>query len=233
MENPGSQIVTLGTPNKIAMILFDGISGQRVGLQMSAVTIAGSTVTVYTPGGATLGSASIGTAGGAIGVSVLPTTGTYTIVVDPSSTNTGSMTLSLGAPDLTVSGLTVGAVTANPNGSYSMPVSFQVNNVGSSTAQPGWYDMVYLSTDAVLDNSDVYIGNAHRSTALAAGASYTVNVTATTSTATAPGTYTLIVKADARHASLHGGNATATDAGTLTEAAETNNTAATTVSLTQ
>jgi hypothetical protein len=48
------------------------------------------------PDGTTLVSTTIGTAGGSLDpVTALPTTGTYTIVVDPVGTYTGSMTLTL------------------------------------------------------------------------------------------------------------------------------------------
>src|SRR6185503_14782432 len=52
--------------------------------------------TIFNPNGTTLASAgSVGTGGGFIDTRTLGTTGTYTIMVDPASTNTGSMTLNL------------------------------------------------------------------------------------------------------------------------------------------
>jgi len=90
-----SKNITIATANKVAMVLFDGTAGQRVSLTMSGVTIASSTVTIYKPDGSTLASTSVNTSGGFIDTRILPATGTYTILVDPASTNTGNMTLNL------------------------------------------------------------------------------------------------------------------------------------------
>ena len=91
-----TKLVTLNTANKIALVVFDGVAGQQISLQMTGVTISSSTVTVINPNGTTLASlGSVGTGGGFIDTKTLGTTGTYTIMVDPASTNTGSMTLNL------------------------------------------------------------------------------------------------------------------------------------------
>src|SRR5439155_265059 len=90
------------------------------------------------------------------------------------SNNTQSVAITFPTkPDLTLTNASVGAVTVNQNGSYSFAVTWTVTNLGASPAAGGWYDVSYLSTDGVLDNSDSYIGYTPRSTALAAGASYT------------------------------------------------------------
>src|SRR5215213_1846420 len=90
-----SKNITIATANKVAMVLFDGTAGQRVSLTMTAVTIGSSTVTIYNPDGSSLASTTANTSGGFIDARILPTTGTYTILIDPSSTNTGNMTLNL------------------------------------------------------------------------------------------------------------------------------------------
>jgi YD repeat-containing protein len=91
-----TKLVTINTANKIALVVFDGVAGQQISLQMTGVTISSSSVQVLNPNGTTLGSAgSVGTGGGFIDTKTLGTTGTYTIMVDPASTNTGSMTLNL------------------------------------------------------------------------------------------------------------------------------------------
>ena len=91
-----TKLVTINTANKIAMVLFDGVAGQRISLQMTGVTISSSAVTVLNPNGTTFASlSSVGTSGGFIDTQTLSTTGTYTIVVDPASTNMGSLTLNL------------------------------------------------------------------------------------------------------------------------------------------
>ena len=91
-----TKLVTINTANKIAMVVFDGVAGQKISLQMTAVTISSSSVTVLNPDGTTFAFlGSVGTSGGFIDTQTLGTTGTYTIVVDPASTNTGNMTLNL------------------------------------------------------------------------------------------------------------------------------------------
>ncbi|HSS71249.1 MAG TPA: CARDB domain-containing protein, partial [Casimicrobiaceae bacterium] len=114
--------------------------------------------------------------------------------------NTQSITINLPInpkPDLTVSNLVVGTISASQNGSYNIPATYQVNNVGNIFASPTWYDRGYLSTDAVLDNTDQILTGFHRqSTNLAVGASYTVSQTYVTSIGTTSGSYSLIVKAD-------------------------------------
>ena len=74
--------------------------------------------------------------------------------------------------DLVVSQATVPA-TAQINSTVS--VSWTVTNQGTTSAGASyWYDAVYLSADAVLDASDVYLRQDYHSGPLAAGASYTM-----------------------------------------------------------
>ena len=152
------------------------------------------------------------------------------VVAEASETNnTASLAVTLSRPDLSVSGLTSGSVVANTNGSFTIPVSFTVTNVGTMAAQPNWFDVGYLSGDGVLDDADQ--SNTYlmwRTVALGAGASYNVNASFTTSTSTAPGSYTFFVKTDGRN-SYTGG--TPTNNGVLSEASETNNTASVAVTL--
>ena len=117
----GPATVTTTTPGENAKLTFGGAAGQRVALEMSGVTIGPSSccstkVSITKPDGAALASPmSVGTSGGFIDSKTLPATGTYTILVDPQSNATGSMTLTLRTvpPDATGS-ITVGgpAVTA-------------------------------------------------------------------------------------------------------------------------
>ena len=108
-----TELVTISTANKIALVVFDGVAGQQISLQMTGVTISSSSVTVFNPNGTTLGSAgSVGTGGGFIDTKTLGTTGTYTIMVDPASTNTGSMTLNLFNIVNVTATITAGGTTA-------------------------------------------------------------------------------------------------------------------------
>jgi hypothetical protein len=82
-------------------LIYLGISGARISLQMTAVTIAGSTccsarVSVLNPDGSVVVSPTLfGTAGGFVDTRTLGQSGLYTIIVDPDIANTGSATLSL------------------------------------------------------------------------------------------------------------------------------------------
>ena len=91
--------LTLTVPGQRARYTFTGTAGQWMNLGLSSVSIASSTVSWLKPDGTTLASATITTAGGSLDPSLaLPTSGTYTIVVDPMSVNTGTVTLTLSSP---------------------------------------------------------------------------------------------------------------------------------------
>jgi YD repeat-containing protein len=88
--------LSLTKAGRTARYTFSGTSGQWVSLGLTAVTIPNSTVTLLKPDGTSLASTSMGTTGGGLEPpNTLPTTGTYTIVVDPVGTNTGNLTLKL------------------------------------------------------------------------------------------------------------------------------------------
>ncbi len=112
----GTKTVTITTPNRIALILFDGSAGQRISLRMSSVTIPASYVTLYNPNGTTLATTTggVGTSGAFIDTQTLLATGTYTILVDPSSNYTGSMMLTLYEVPADVTGTIVPGGAAVP-----------------------------------------------------------------------------------------------------------------------
>jgi hypothetical protein len=151
-------------------------------------------------------------------------------LVEPNETNNiTSTTVTLAKPDLTIGPLIIGTIVANQDGSWTIPVTYTVTNNGTAPAQPNWNDIGYLSSNGVLDNNSQSSGSLNlRSTVLAAGASYTVTASFTTSTSTAPGNYTFFVKADGHNTGTGGTN---TDNGSLVEGDETNNTASATVAL--
>ena len=148
--------------------------------------------------------------------------------------NVASAGVALGRPDLAISGLTLSSVAANIDGSFTISVNYKVTNVGTGTAQPDWYDVGYLSTDATLDNADQsnsYLN--YRASALAPGDSYVVSASFTTSASTAAGSYTFFVKTDG-HSGYYpvvfpGG--TNTDNGAVIEATKANNRASQAVTL--
>lgn len=88
--------VALAKPGQTARFTFNGKAGQWVNLGLTSVNITSSAVTLMTSEGTVLASTAVGTAGGALeDQNPLPTTGTYTILVDPVGSYTGNMTLTL------------------------------------------------------------------------------------------------------------------------------------------
>jgi YD repeat-containing protein len=140
-----SKSITIGTANKIGLILFDGTAGQRISLKPSAVTIYESYISILKPDGTTLVPATYVNAPGSffIDTTLLPMTGTYTILVDPYSTYTGNMTVTLYSvpPDVSTtivaggSAVTVTTTTPGQNarltfsGSAGQRVSLNITSV--------------------------------------------------------------------------------------------------------
>lgn len=88
--------VALTKPGQTARFTFNGKAGQWVNLGLTSVNITSSAVTLLTSEGTILASTAVGTAGGGLeDQNPLPTTGTYTILVDPVGSYTGNMTLTL------------------------------------------------------------------------------------------------------------------------------------------
>src|SRR5437588_3750035 len=108
--------VTISNANDNAYITFSGTANQRVSLNMTSVSISFSYVSILKPDNSTLvSSTAVFTSGKFINTVTLPTTGTYTIFIDPQGSSTGSMTLKLYDVPADVSGtITLGgsAVTA-------------------------------------------------------------------------------------------------------------------------
>jgi len=96
-----SKVVNITQANKIGIILFDGVAGQRVTLGMGGVTFGApnccdtANVTIYKPNGVLLPAFGFGPSGSGTDSLVLPVTGTYSIVVDPYNAYTGTVTLNL------------------------------------------------------------------------------------------------------------------------------------------
>jgi RHS repeat-associated protein len=87
--------VTIANANDNASITFSGTANQRVSLNITSVSISFSYVSILKPDGSTLTSTAVFSFGKYIDTQTLPTTGTYTIFIDPQGTATGSMTLTL------------------------------------------------------------------------------------------------------------------------------------------
>jgi hypothetical protein len=90
--------VTISKVGQRARTTFSGTSGQQVTARVTGNTMGSVTVQMLKPNGtqqtaATSGASSFNTTTQTLGV-----TGTYTILVDPASTNTGSLNLRVTSP---------------------------------------------------------------------------------------------------------------------------------------
>jgi len=90
--------VSLTTPGQMARLTFDITSTQQVTVRVTDGTIGFSTVRLLKPNGTeqTANSSSLGSFN--LSTQTLTTPGTYTVVVDPSSTYTGSITVAVTSP---------------------------------------------------------------------------------------------------------------------------------------
>ena len=97
-----SKTVAISTANKIGLILFDGNALQRASLKVTSFSMTNCLVSFYNPDGTLLIGTQFAANGGFLETPTLPATGTYTILIDPLSTNTGSITFTLyNATDVT------------------------------------------------------------------------------------------------------------------------------------
>src|SRR5205085_528995 len=101
---PGGPAVTtaFATPGQNGALTFTGTAGQRISLKVTS-TITRTALSIIEPDSSNLVTPTqVTTAGAYIDTTPLPVTGTYTIVLDPTTTSTGSITLTLYnvAPDI-------------------------------------------------------------------------------------------------------------------------------------
>ena len=80
----------------------------------------------------------------------------------------------------------------------SAVVTWTVTNKGSGTAGADWYDGIYLSSDEILDSSDVYLANRRvgSESPLAPGDSYTASRTVNIPAGSHIGKPYILVKTD-------------------------------------
>ena len=179
--------VTIATAGQNARLTFTATAAQHLKLQISSVTIASSNVSVLQPDGTNLTSPLfVGTGGGSIDVPVIPTTGTYTILVDPFDTNTGNMTLTLTQITDVNSTITIGGapVTVTTTNGQNAKLSFS----GTSGQK------VSLNMTAVtINQSNVSIYKPDWSLLTSPVSVYTSGGFIDTQTLASAGTYTILV----------------------------------------
>ncbi len=180
--------ISLTKAGRTARYTFSGTSGQWLSLGLAPVTIASSTVTLLKPDGTALaGPTTIGTTGGGLEPpSTLPTTGTYTIVVDPAGVNTGNITLKL---------MSYLSGTLNLNGAATVAALTPIgrNALYTFTGTAGqWVSLGFTSVTLASANVTLYKpdGIALAGTTIGTGGSNTLDPTTALPTT---GTYTLTV----------------------------------------
>jgi hypothetical protein len=107
-----------------ALITFNGTAAQYVTLNVSSVTLPNSNISILGPDGTSLLTGSISTAGGALKPQ-LPSTGTYTILVDPVGAVSGALTI--GAVTTAAPSLTAGGSSSTINLANQVPVTLTFN----------------------------------------------------------------------------------------------------------
>jgi hypothetical protein len=95
--NGASAAVSLGVPGQNAQYTFAGTSGQAITVRVANSTVGCMTVNLFRPDGAfVVGMSPCGASGN---LPHTPTmTGTFTVKVDPSGANTGTLDLSVTNP---------------------------------------------------------------------------------------------------------------------------------------
>ena len=165
------QSITISTAGDKARVTFDGVANQRVSLSLANVSIPSSYVSIQKPAGAgdLVSPTPVFSSGKFINAVTLPTTGVYTIYVDPQSNGTGSMTMTLYdvPPDVSGSivagGSSVAPTTTVPgqnarftfSGTQGQRVSLAISSV--SLTPSGSFEIVSLlsPTGASLGGSGV------------------------------------------------------------------------------
>jgi RHS repeat-associated protein len=109
-----SKTVTIGVPGQKARITFSGTIGQTITLKARESTIANGYVSIWSPEGSQVGSTANFSGEGASIEVTLPATGTYTILLEPSGADTGSVKLTayLGSHPGLVRRLSLGSSTS-------------------------------------------------------------------------------------------------------------------------
>jgi len=105
-----SRTVAMSTSNKIGLVLFDATQGQRASIKVNTSTITAGTISILSPTGAVLSSSTFNTTSGYLDTPLL-TAGTYTILIDPTGTNTGNVNFTLNDASDLIGTLAIGDPT--------------------------------------------------------------------------------------------------------------------------
>jgi len=140
--------LALARAGQIARVTFSTNAGQRLNLAITNATVS-TALTILKPDGTSWITTSVSN-GSVVDTAPVPSTGTYTIVLDPAAASTGSLTLTLSAEiagSIAMDGLPVSVSTTRPgqkarltfNGTANQRVSLKITGVtfGGSSAYVG------------------------------------------------------------------------------------------------
>jgi hypothetical protein len=95
----GSSVpVTTTVPGQNGSLTFSGTASQQVTVRVTGNTMGSVTVKLLRPDGTTMTTTLSSSASFNLATQTLPTTGTYTVTIDPSQTNTGTMNVQVTNP---------------------------------------------------------------------------------------------------------------------------------------
>ncbi len=94
----GPTTVALATPGQNGTLAFAGTSGQQITVRLTSNSFGWLTVRLLRPDGTVLTSQVDFAGSFNLSTQTLAVTGTYTIVIDPSDVNTGSIIVSVTSP---------------------------------------------------------------------------------------------------------------------------------------
>jgi hypothetical protein len=195
---PGGAAVSVATtvPGQNSRLSFSGTAGARISLALTEVTIGTSSfssakVSILNPNGTALVSPTyFGTSGGFVDVKTLPSTGTYTILLDPQSTAVGGVTATLyGVPADASTTLAVGGspaavsltvpgqnAKATFSGTAGQRVTLRLTNVSIGTSSFSSAKVSVLNPSGTTLLSPTYFGTSGKTIALtlATTGTYTV-----------------------------------------------------------
>ena len=194
-----SQTVTIAYPGQNGALTFSGTTGDRIALQGTNGTIFGQiigcdvNVSILKPDSSVLAAAACMEGTGFIDTLTLPATGTYTIVIDPVSTATGALTLTLHSvpadtsDSITAGGSSVTVTTTAPGQNGTLTFSGTANQRISLEGTNGMNGQIAFACDVFVrvlkPDSSVLVGSTCMET------SGFIDVTTLPTT----GTYTIVV----------------------------------------
>ena len=168
MSGGDSKTVTLSTANKIGMTLFEGTAGQRAAVKITSSSITSTALKIFNPKGIEIGTVTVGSTG-FLEATPLTITGTYTILTDPSSTYTGSITFTLYlSTDVTntisANGTGVSITTTTPGQNAQLSFSatanqrvyLKISSVSMSGGTNNWIIVTLKRLDGATVTSNVF-----------------------------------------------------------------------------